>query len=412
MSTRFARHLIITALPIAALLAGCAPQHTGPWNLAELNKPPTVQWAETQQSGGKTVRTLYYANEPFDGHSTRVFAYYAYPTIHQGKLPAMVLVHGGGGKAFREWAELWADRGYAALCMDLAGKGPDDQRLSDGGPDQGDPDKFEAIDQGLTHAWPYHAIAAVIRAHSLLRAMPEVDANRTGVTGISWGGYLTCLVSGLDSRFKVAVPVYGCGYLYEDSYWLPTFARMSPASRQLWIDNYDPSRYLGQARMPMLFVNGTNDFAYPLVSYRRSYELVKGPRTLCVTVRMKHSHPDGWACKETGLFVDSVLKSGTPLPRFSPARNDGRQVSAHIDSLVPIKSAALAYTTDTGTWQKRQWQSVPATLDSSGKFVSAELPVPDGITWFLTATDDRGATVSTEHQCFAKKTVSTCPASE
>ena len=48
----------------------------------------------------------------------------------RGPLPAMVLVHGGGGKAFREWAELWAERGYVALAMDLAGHGPDGKRLA------------------------------------------------------------------------------------------------------------------------------------------------------------------------------------------------------------------------------------------------------------------------------------------
>jgi len=29
------------------------------------------------------------------------------------------------------------------------------------------------------------------------------------VTGISWGGYLTCIVAGIDDRLKAAVPVYG-----------------------------------------------------------------------------------------------------------------------------------------------------------------------------------------------------------
>ena len=36
------------------------------------------------------------------------------------------------------------------------------------------------------------------------------------MTGISWGGYLTCLVASLDSRFIAAAPVYGCGF-YDES---------------------------------------------------------------------------------------------------------------------------------------------------------------------------------------------------
>src|SRR5580704_12779153 len=97
-------------------------------------------------------------NELYHGLPTRVFAYYATPDTLAGKnspgrkFPAVVLVHGGGGTAFREWCELWAKRGYAAIAMDLAGYQPIEgqnphvpknrTRLPDGGPDQGDGEKF------------------------------------------------------------------------------------------------------------------------------------------------------------------------------------------------------------------------------------------------------------------------------
>src|SRR5262249_55463954 len=147
----------------------------------------------------------------YQGKPTRVFAYLARPEKVEGKRPAMVLVHGGGGSAFKEWAELWAQRGYVALAMDLAGQGADHKRLADGGPAQDDDTKFG--DVPLREAWPYHAVADVLRGVALVAALPEVDAERLGITGISWGGYLTCLVAGLDDRLKVAVPVYGCGFL-------------------------------------------------------------------------------------------------------------------------------------------------------------------------------------------------------
>ena len=47
----------------------------------------------------------------------------------------------------------------------------------------------------------------VILAHSLLRSWPRVDPERIGLTGISWGGYLTCIATGVDNRFKFAIPV-------------------------------------------------------------------------------------------------------------------------------------------------------------------------------------------------------------
>ena len=152
-----------------------------------------------------------------------------------------MLVHGGGGKAFSAWAEHWANQGYVALAMDLSGNGPNG-RLSDGGPDQSDQSKFRDFTlETATEMWTYHAVSAVLRGHSLLRSLPEVDQDRVGITGISWGGYLTCIVAGIDPRFKVAVPVYGCGFLGENSVWKDkSLAQMNPEARELWLKLFDP----------------------------------------------------------------------------------------------------------------------------------------------------------------------------
>jgi dienelactone hydrolase len=366
---------------------------TSPWDLEALRRPPKV----TLVGEGKTLTTLYYEGEPFQGKPTRVFAILAQPERTEGPSPAMVLVHGGGGTAFKEWAELWAKRGYVALAMDLAGRGPGRERLPDGSPDQDDKAIF-CPDQ-VRDFWSYHAIANVVRGVSLVANRPEVDSRRIGITGISWGGYLTCIVAGLDDRLKVAVPVYGCGFLHENSTWLPLFDKMSPEKRQLWVDNFDPSRYLAQARMPMLFVNGTNDFAYPLDSYRKSYRLVKD-RTLCVTVNMPHGHSQGWAPVEIGLFADRYLRGGKPLAHVESMQQDGNRVEVKFRSEVPLIRAALHFTTDTGSWKQRKWQTREVRVE--GNTVRAELPEARPLVYFFTLTDSRQATVSPEHEALEK----------
>ena len=308
----------------------------------------------------------------------------------------MVLVHGGGGTAFKEWVEIWVKRGYVAIAMDLAGKGAERKPLPDGGPDQSHKEKFTNLADGVQNAWTYHAVANILRAVSLLQNQPEVDPNRIGMTGISWGGYLTSLASGLDPRLKVTVPVYGCGFLHENSTWLKDFKALGPELADQWVKNFDPSSFLSQANMPMLFVNGTNDFAYPLDSYQKSYRAVKGPRTLCVTVRMPHGHPSGWKPNEIGLFVDSILIDGKALAKISQVLRSGKQVTADFQSTTPIKSAALHYTTGTGPWKDREWKSTAATIKNNKATVS--LPALKDVTWFLTLTDNRDATVSSEHE--------------
>ena len=111
---------------------------------------------------------------------------------------------------------------------------------------------------------------------------------------------------------------------------------------------------------------------------------------------MPHGHPQGWAPDEIGLFVDSVLKGGKPLPRLGDLSICDGKASAKIRSEVPIASAQLHYTTDTGPWQKREWKSLDARL-ADGK-ITADLPEASPLVVYLTATDERGAVVSTEHE--------------
>ncbi len=383
-----------TSVLILIFLVSCStvtkPQRfAGPWDLKVLRAVPRAAFGPSTN----LVSEVYYEGEPLQGKPTRVFAYYARPATGSGPFPAMLLVHGGGGKAFREWAEHWAKRGYVALAMDLAGHGPDG-RLPDGGPEQDDLNKFHDFTEAeANQMWTYHAVAAVLRGHSLLAAQPEVDRNRIGVTGISWGGYLTCIVAGLDDRLKVAVPVYGCGFLNANSVWLDRFAKMSEGQRQRWVDYFDPSKYLSGVNCPILFLNGSNDFAYPLDSYQKSYFAVNGPMTLSLKVRLPHGHI--WTFPEVDCFVDSVLKHGEPLPKLKSMKiTDGVATTAFV-AKVPVTKAELNYTSDTGEWQKRLWKSIPAEM-VNGK-VTARLPVERPLVCYLSVTDQRDVTVSTPH---------------
>ena len=390
----------LAALCLISIL-GCSSgpklqRFTGPWDIQGLRAVPVATFGPVTN----LAQEVYYEGEPFQGKPTRIFAYYARPAAGRGPFPAMLLVHGGGGKAFREWAEHWARRGYVALAMDLAGHGPDG-RLADGGPGQDDENKFrDFTETDANQMWTYHAVAAVLRGHALLAAQPEVDRNRIGITGISWGGYLTCIVAGIDAQLKVAVPVYGCGFLNDNSVWLERFAKMSVRQRQRWGEFFDPARYLGGVNCPILFLNGSNDFAYPLDSYQKSYQRVQGPMTLSVKIRLPHGHI--WTFGEVDCFVDSVLQGALPLPALKPMKIiDGRATTSY-SAKVPVTNAELNYTSDVGEWHKRRWQTVAAEI-AEGK-VTARLPLDRPLVCYLSVTDARGLMVSTPHVLLSDRT--------
>ncbi len=381
--------ILLIALPSAAR---GGERFTGPWDMTHLKTVPKCEWGE--QKG--LVREVYYENEPYEGKPTRVFAYYACPADAETPLPAMVLVHGGGGTAFAEWAELWAKRGYAALAMDLAGCGPERKRLDDGGPNQSHAEKFHDFTaETVDTMWTYHAVAAVVRGHSLLASFKEVDADRIGITGISWGGYLTCIVAGVDDRLKVAVPVYGCGFLQDNSAWLGEFAKMTPELRDRWVEFWDPSRYLPGVSCPILFVDGTNDFAYPLDSYQKSYRAVPGPIDLRIEVAMRHSHVHGWAPQEIGLYVDSVLTGGAPLPRLGPIHVENNEAHAHVINKAKAVKGLFQYTTDDGPWKERKWETQEVKVVDNT--IQAKLPKSRPLVFYFSGIDGRGAMTSAEH---------------
>ena len=435
---KFALFFLFAAMPVFA-------EKVGPWDLDALKSTvPAMKWVRQDAP----VRSLTYAGEKYQGHDTEVFAFYASPStlgmdVKPGtKFPGVVCIHGGGGTAFAEWVYLWAKRGYAAIAMDLNGSRPPEPvyavdgtpkgnahdqktrtRLPNGGPAHGHAEKFDCVlTPDTSDDWPFHAAASVMRAHSLLRSFPEVDAEHTAVTGISWGGYTTCLVASLDDRFKAAVPVYGCGFLHEgESVQKPSIDKLDAAHRALWVKEYDPGSLLVRCRVPILFVNGTNDVHYVLDSYMKSYAVVPGEKQMRIQVNMPHGHPPGWAPQEIGLFIDSKCLKMThvpgpdggvwiqkPLPVIAAPMIQGEKAAA-VCSITngKLKNAVLHYTTDTGLRSKRTWKVVEGTLKETGWTisgpnrilsyeVSAPKPPAEANTWFIAVTDERGAMVSTE----------------
>ena len=353
-------------LSLPASLAGKIP-----FELEKLASPPSFQW----ESQTDSVWSLIYEGGPFDGQATEVFAYYASPktlgkkTKKDEQFPGIVLIHGGGGTAFRVWAMEWAKRGYAAIAMDLGGSRPapmeeqnhlwgtKSERLKQGGPQQNDTHKFYHINAAFTAHWQFHAVSNIIRAHSLLRSLPDTNPNKTVVTGISWGGYLTSIVAGIDHRFSAAVPVYGCGFLHEKSVWLNRFDSLGTTASQKWVRLWDSSQYVSNIKSEVLFINGTNDFAYPVESWQKTVEITPNATQLMIP-QMRHNHEYGAKPKEIAHF----MKKRKALPQISIPRQRGTRFVSRIMQSQSIQSATLVFTKEEAPNKERKWETLPAKI--------------------------------------------------
>ena len=368
-----------------------------PWDMNTLSAAP--EWSVLERPKMEGVKAITFTGPAFRGKTSRVFGWLGMPDVEPGqKVPAMVLVHGGGGTAFEEWVRLWTKRGYAAIAMDTCGQVPVGNYGAWVRDEQGGPPGWGGFDQlgwPREDQWTCHAVADIILAHSLIRSLPEVDPERTGITGISWGGYLTCIAAGVDHRFKLAIPVYGCGF-YRETVFEDELKKLNPGFADRWMSWWDPSRYLPDAEMPMLWVTGSNDFAYTMNALQRSYRLPKGRRSLSIRLRMPHAHGGpGENPEEIRVFADSILKGGIPLPTITGSGREGKTVWAAYSAKLPVPKAELNYTRDTGRWQDRKWESSPAT-QADGR-ISAILPEGTRV-YYFNLFDQRDCAVSTEHQ--------------
>jgi cephalosporin-C deacetylase-like acetyl esterase len=367
------------------------------WDVKGINEVPKYKVVSRDSTLGIIYKGLNYK-----GKTQNVFAYYATPGTLAGnvaldrQLPAVVLVHGGGGTAFKEWAIMWAKKGYAAIAMDLRGNGPGKKHI-DGGFDEPDNQTpYFIITPKLDEQWMFQSVADVILANNLIRSFKEVDVNRTAITGISWGGIITCLMAGVDQRYKAAVPVYGCGYLLQNSSMRAGLMQLNEHDRQTWVQQYDPLNYIGKAKMPMLFVNGANDPHFYLDSYAKTYKLVKD-KNLCIKIGLKHSHHYGWASDEIFAFINSYLNNTPALATIGNPVVNNEQITAKVGGAVGITRAYLNYTTDTTSiLMKRKWETKEVEY-VNGQILAPKPPAETTI-WYLSVLDDRGLQVSSALQ--------------
>ena len=354
----------------------------------ELLKTAPQTYDASKYATNTGVQVTFFDGLPFKGKPTRVFAYYGIPKHKPGeKVPAMVLVHGGGGSAFHRWVKFWNSKGYAAISMDTCGSvsgnvvGSEQRkhfRHAWAGPAGWG--SFWSMGDADEDQWVYHAVAAVVRANSFLRSLPDVDPERIGVTGVSWGGFLTCIAASIDDRFRFAAPVYGCGANFVKSpAWKKNVKILGEANVPKWKERWDPINYLPQSKVPTHWLDGSNDPWFSLPSVEECRRAVPAGGYATYRVRMVHTHgPISEEAKELVALADHYLKGGAPMPKFGEVQISGNAAHAAFIEAKGRKAvkATIDYTLDRADecelWFDRYWHSKDARI-VDGR-VEVELP--------------------------------------
>jgi len=260
---------------------------------------------------GVLLTRFYYNVRNFRGRETWVAAMFGKPS-GDGPFPAIVHIHGGGQTVSAEDVAWCVRRGYAAISFDWTGHREERDFITEWGEGVGSCVSMKPLPQANL---VYHAVIAARRAITYIGARPEVDADRIGAYGISWGGFTTWLVNGSDFRLKAAVAVYGCGGVLNPGHPVQqeTPEEQTNFQRLLYQRCFGPERYAPTQAAPLLFLNGTNDF----FGYTRAFADIA--RLVNVELRCQytfnynhHIEPRGAAAAEA--FLKMHLAGGDEIP--------------------------------------------------------------------------------------------------
>ena len=161
-----------------------------------------VEWLDVIEANGYRVKKLRY--EAIPGLWVPALLYE--PAKLTGKVPVVLNVNGheptGASTPYIQVRCInLAKRGVLALNFEWYGQG---QSKIDGLNHA----RTNQIDLTGTNGVGLHFLAQK-RALDLLLALPNADPERVAVTGLSGGGWQTILLSALDTRVRLAVPVAG-----------------------------------------------------------------------------------------------------------------------------------------------------------------------------------------------------------
>ncbi len=185
--------------------------------------------------------------------------------------PSIMEIHGGPmaqyGHAFMHEFHYLAAQGYVVYWSNPRGS-------------QGYGDAFASAIYGRWGTVDYDDIMAWA---DFMEAQPYIDPDRMGVTGGSYGGYMTSMIIGRTDRFKTAVAqrvvsnnisMYGAS----DMNWMTELLFGEESAPWDNVEAYwkiSPMRFIGNAKTPTLIIHSEQDLRCPQEQGEQVYVALK-----------------------------------------------------------------------------------------------------------------------------------------
>ena len=370
-----------------------------------------------------------------------VAGFLAYPTGSEAgdNLPGILLMHGGGGAGLGmiDMGMNMAKRGYVVVSVDEPGVANPMSNVSDIASGSwldlgyGSHRMRMSLDGqvNVKASTLYTATATAIRAFAILYNSPLVDNTKLGLTGMSWGGYLTTYLTGaLGSMVEAASSCWGCGYYEEEGNFDTELKALPKDEYDAFIKYLDAGRRADNAKANFFLGAANNDNWFRPQMVMNTLEAMTNVKSKAWFFAPNKNHnadnvPGGTGKKGMGSFLsdnfffDYYLKGEGRAPsqiKFSEepkVSSDGESIIVNVDITVPQgltlnnNYIKFYYSTmpNSGKWIDRVYVDYSANMQLISKenntyyyqvILEGDL-TEDGIVFYASISDSRPFTVST-----------------
>ena len=345
---------------------------------------------EVSRNATVIVEEVEYTAEVYNGQPVRIYGILAYPK--EGRdLPGVYWSQGGMYQAGDYWPKTWAGKGY--FCMNITL--PHDiynsfTRFTTEKP----------ADGNLAHL-----AVAQMRGITYMTQRPEVDKERIGVGGSSYGGLFSSLIAGADPRVKCGMSFFTTGN-HKLGTLYPQFLRLRTTDEVgIWSGTIDMAWRLKRKAVPFLWAVAANDHWHHLPAAVQTYKDSIGDKRLAIAPNWYHAFPANIDNQLIDWFDIYLMKIRKPYnqPSAIEVKNaDGRLIASFSwtgENLVKKAEVLVAYGRTRpwhDGWLYRYHYAIPTKIMGNRIFV--EVPVPEpGIEMLVygNITDERDVITST-----------------
>ena len=234
----------------------------GPSDLVHMDtKGKTTQLTNVNADTMAMLDPVNYQKFDFTGaNGDQVYGQIVKPQGATGKLPVLLLVHGGPQGTFNNsWSYRWnpavmASQGYAVVSIDFHGSTGYGQKFTD------------SIHKNWG-GWPLEDLQKGMEAVGKIDA--QLDTNNACALGGSYGGYMMNWISGnWPDRFKCLVNHAGIFDLRAMAYeteelWFDQWDNGGPWTTRSDAEKWNPVNHVAKWKTPTLVIHGERDYRIP-----------------------------------------------------------------------------------------------------------------------------------------------------